>query len=193
MHRKVRLTYANVVSTVCLFVVLGGGAYAASALPRNSVGAKQIKRNAVGRSEIKARGVTSSEVKNFSLRKKDFKSGQLPSGPVGLQGPPGGALGYAHVDDSGTFDPSLSNNVVSSALNPVVAGTYCIDFAVPVHNAVASISGVPSDHGEITTYVVTARSPCKVGGSNGPPGDVQVSTSSSAGNLDERSFDIVVN
>jgi hypothetical protein len=42
-----RLTYANTVSTLCLFVVLGGGAYAATQLPENSVGTKQLKVHAV--------------------------------------------------------------------------------------------------------------------------------------------------
>ena len=35
-----KLTYANVISTLCLFILLGGGAYAASQLPKNSVGAE---------------------------------------------------------------------------------------------------------------------------------------------------------
>ena len=39
-----KLTYANVVSTLCLFLVLGGtGAYAASQLAKNSVGPGQLK------------------------------------------------------------------------------------------------------------------------------------------------------
>ena len=43
-----RLTYSNVVSTLCLFLLLGGGAaYAASHLGKNSVGSKQLKKNAV--------------------------------------------------------------------------------------------------------------------------------------------------
>ena len=42
-----RLTYANVMVTVLAFVVLGGGAYAATQLPKNSVGTKQLKNNAV--------------------------------------------------------------------------------------------------------------------------------------------------
>jgi hypothetical protein len=42
-----RLTYANVVATLALFVALGGGAYAAFKLPANSVGTKQIKDEAV--------------------------------------------------------------------------------------------------------------------------------------------------
>ncbi|MBS1882490.1 MAG: hypothetical protein JSS97_05980, partial [Actinobacteria bacterium] len=43
-HLRGKLTYSNVVSTLCLCLLLGGGtAYAATHLPRNSVGTKQIK------------------------------------------------------------------------------------------------------------------------------------------------------
>jgi hypothetical protein len=38
--RRIRskVTYANVVATLALFVALGGSAYAATQLPKNSVG-----------------------------------------------------------------------------------------------------------------------------------------------------------
>jgi hypothetical protein len=40
-----KLTYANVISTICLFLLLGGGAaFAASQLGKNSVGPKQLRR-----------------------------------------------------------------------------------------------------------------------------------------------------
>ncbi|HEX8105851.1 MAG TPA: hypothetical protein VF533_24760 [Solirubrobacteraceae bacterium] len=83
---KVRshLTYGNVVATLALFLALGGGAYAAAKLPKNSVGAKQIKRSAVG----------SSEVKNGSLKAGDFDEDSLPRGPkgdAGAKGPAGPA------------------------------------------------------------------------------------------------------
>jgi hypothetical protein len=42
-----RLTYANIISTVCLFLLLGGTAYATLSLPKNSVGSKQLKPHAV--------------------------------------------------------------------------------------------------------------------------------------------------
>jgi hypothetical protein len=42
-----RLTYANVMATIAVFLVLGGGAYAASHLPRNSVRSKNIVNGAV--------------------------------------------------------------------------------------------------------------------------------------------------
>ena len=64
-----RLTYANAMSTIAVFVALGGGAYAVT-VPRNSVGPKQLKRNAV----------TSAKVKNRSLVATDFKRGQLSLG-----------------------------------------------------------------------------------------------------------------
>jgi hypothetical protein len=76
------LTYANVIATLALFIALGGGAYAAIKLPKNSVGSKQIKANAVNTSKVADR----------SLLSRDFKAGQLPAGapgPQGIQGPKG--------------------------------------------------------------------------------------------------------
>jgi hypothetical protein len=42
-----RLTYSNVMVTILAFIVLGGGAYAAFHLPRNSVRSKHIKNGQV--------------------------------------------------------------------------------------------------------------------------------------------------
>jgi hypothetical protein len=48
-----KLTYANVIASLCLFLlVAGSGAYAASKLKANSVGTKQIKKNAVNGSKV---------------------------------------------------------------------------------------------------------------------------------------------
>jgi hypothetical protein len=59
-----KLTYANVVSTICLFLLLGGGAaYAASHLGKNSVGARQLKKNAVTTKKIKNGAVTAAKLK----------------------------------------------------------------------------------------------------------------------------------
>jgi hypothetical protein len=43
-----QLTYANIVSTLCLFLLLGGAtALAAGQLGKNSVGTQQLKKNSV--------------------------------------------------------------------------------------------------------------------------------------------------
>ena len=96
-----RLTYANIVSTVCLFVLLGGSATAAVVLAKNSVKNKHIAKNAV----------TTQKVKNGSLLKADFKAGQLPQGPQGSQGPtgaPGSAAAFARVASNGALQPDVA-------------------------------------------------------------------------------------
>jgi hypothetical protein len=74
-----KLTYANVVSTLCLFILLGGSSYAAIRLGKNAVKGANIAKNAV----------TSPKVRDRSLLAKDFKAGQLPRGPAGAKGDPG--------------------------------------------------------------------------------------------------------
>lgn len=58
MRIRSALTYANVVSTLCLFLVLGGGAFAA--------------RQFVGSGDIKPGAVRSSHVENGTLRINDL-------------------------------------------------------------------------------------------------------------------------
>jgi hypothetical protein len=74
-----RLTYANVVATIALFAALGGGAYAATQLPKNSVGTRQLKNDAVTPEKL-------------STRAKASLTG--PQGPQGPQGD-GGERGPA--------------------------------------------------------------------------------------------------
>jgi hypothetical protein len=57
-----KLTYANVMATVAVFIALGGAGYAAVKLPKNSVGAKQIKANAVTGAKIKNGAVTAAKI-----------------------------------------------------------------------------------------------------------------------------------
>lgn len=83
---RLRFSYANVMASLAVFISLGGGAYALT-IPRNSVGAKQLAKGAVTGTKIAPNAVTSPRVRDFSLLARDFKRGQLPSGP---QGAPGG-------------------------------------------------------------------------------------------------------
>ena len=62
-----RLSYANVVLTLCLFILLGGGAYAATRLPAKSVGTKQLKANAVTGAKIKNGTITGAKIDSRTL------------------------------------------------------------------------------------------------------------------------------
>jgi hypothetical protein len=76
-----KLSYANVMATLALFVALGGSSYAAVELSRGAVKTKHLA----------AGSVTSAKVKNRTLRARDFRAGQLPAGPQGLPGAQGPA------------------------------------------------------------------------------------------------------
>jgi hypothetical protein len=91
MKRRLRApSPAFVISLVALFVALGGTTYAATSLPKNSVGTKQIKNNAVTSKKI-ARGaiglqtVKSSQV-NIGPDQQNGASANCPAGTKALSG-----------------------------------------------------------------------------------------------------------
>lgn len=119
-----QLSYANVMSSIAVFVVLGGGAYAATALSKNSVGSTQIKAKAVSSSKIAANAVTSSKVKDGSLLSKDFKPGDFvgtpgPAGPAGAAGATGAKGDKGETGSPGPFPESLPSGAT-------LRGTYAM-------------------------------------------------------------------
>ena len=77
-----RLTYANVVATLALFVAVGGAsAFAASQLGKNSVGTKQLKKNAITTAKIKKEAVTAAKVKKGTLTGTQVKASTLGTVP----------------------------------------------------------------------------------------------------------------
>jgi hypothetical protein len=107
-----QLTYANVMSTVAVFLVLSGGAaYAASHLAKNSVGPKQLKKNAVTTSKVKNEVITAAKVKKGTLTGTQIDVstlGAVPSAKVAGSAPPTGPAGG---DLAGTFpNPQLKQS-----------------------------------------------------------------------------------
>ena len=114
------MRYADLMSTLAVFLALGGIGYAAITIPNNSVGTKQLKKNAV----------TSKKVKNRTLLKTDFKRGQLPAGAIGPVGPvgPTGATGATGPAGPATPAEIAANSLTGehideSALSGVNAAT----------------------------------------------------------------------
>ena len=87
------LSYANVASTLCLFMLLGGSAYAAV-----KVTGKDVKNGSL----------TSADIRDHSLRARDFKAGELPAGPRGPKGDPG-RDGAAGAPGAGAPEPPASS------------------------------------------------------------------------------------
>lgn len=95
-----RLTYANVIATLALFVALGGASYAATQLPSNSVGTKQIKKGAVTPAKL-------SQASKSTLTGPTGPTGPIgPRGAAGEAGAPGTPGLQGEKGDQGPEGPS---------------------------------------------------------------------------------------
>jgi hypothetical protein len=93
---KPRLTYANVISSIALFAVLGGGAYATHT---HRVGPKDIRKNAVKQKQLASNAVYPRHIIPGAIRTDKLFDGAVTeaklapgvaiSGPQGEQGPAG--------------------------------------------------------------------------------------------------------
>lgn len=112
-----KLTYANVISTLCLFLLLAGGTAFAAAeiLPKESVGTKQLKNGAV----------TGKKVKKGSLTASDFAPKQLPEGPRGPAGPAGakGATGATGPQGAPGTSAAIAIEHVNASVGPDTSET----------------------------------------------------------------------
>ncbi len=88
-----RLTYANVMATIAVFVALGGTSYAAF-----TVTGKTVKDASLTGKDLKNESVKSADVSGLTSR--DFAAGQLPAGARGPKGDAGpqGPAGPAGAD-----------------------------------------------------------------------------------------------
>jgi hypothetical protein len=166
---------AMIVACVALIIALGGVSYAATVLPKNSVGTAQLKRKAVTGAKLKKDAVTAATVKNGSLLAADFRAGQLPAGhqgPAGPQGPKG---------ETGAVGPMGEKGAPGTARAYATVG---MSFGKPnllvqrSHNAVAvrRVPGDPAGHFCVAVQGIPTFQPT--------PGYQQLATAPVAGVLD---------
>jgi hypothetical protein len=120
-----RLTYANVIATLALFLALGGTAAAGAhvwitgaTIRDRSITGADVANRSLSAKKLKLQTVTGALVRDGSLRAADFNAADLQKllGPAGPAGPPGpaGATG-AKGDEGKTGDPGAAGIVRDSA------------------------------------------------------------------------------
>src|SRR4051794_1307495 len=146
-----RLTYANVIATLALFLALNVGAYAAFKIPPNSIGSAELKNKAVT-----PKKVSPSAIKLF--RGKNGKEG--PQGAKGLPGAAGAqgtAVAFAAVTAAGKTVGSQTKNVADANVTHPASGVYC--FALPFTPVNAVVNGSNLGGANDTLPTVYVRRP----------------------------------
>ena len=177
LHRlRDRLTYANVIATLALFIALGGTSYAALKLPRNSVGPTQIKTGAV----------SSSELRDRSIRLQDINKSARASlrGQIGPQGAPGtaGASAVKHFAAVSAAGEFLRGNAKHGGHNGAI-GAYLVGFAESVSGCAYSATLGTTDGTTVAAGRITV---------NEQAGSVGVQTYDAAGAPSDLPFHVIV-
>jgi hypothetical protein len=86
-----KVTFANVVAAICLFVVLGDSSVAQPAVQAAAtlITGGHIKDSTVTGRDVRNSSLTGGDVRNGTLMAGDFNPGQLPAGATGQAGPAG--------------------------------------------------------------------------------------------------------
>lgn len=119
-----KLTYANVVATIALFIAVGGAsAFAATQLAKNSVGSKQLKKNSVTAVKIKngavtgsklaANAVTGDKIANESVTGTKVKAGSLTGANIAAASLTTANLADGSVNSAKVLDNSLTGKDVA--------------------------------------------------------------------------------
>jgi len=106
---KPRLTYANVTSTIALFIALSGAtAFATSKLPDKSVGEFQLRPGAVTAEKIRKNAITAPKIKAEAV-----KQGKIAGGSITAQKLTPGSVANSSIQGGAITNDKLAPEAVS--------------------------------------------------------------------------------
>jgi len=109
MKMKPRLTYANVTSTLALFIALTGAtAFAATKLPDKSVGEFQLRPGAVTADKLRTNAVTAPKIKAGAV-----KQGKLANGSVTAQKLTTGSVASSSLQSASVTNEKIAPEAVT--------------------------------------------------------------------------------
>ena len=217
MKFRPRLSYANVVSTLALFlVVAGGSAFAATQLAKNSVGTKQLKKNAVTSAKIKANAVTGAKIGGGAVTEAKIGGGAVTEAKLGGNAVTGtklaaGAVSTGKIADGAVGPEKLSGSYLASSTPGVPVAGINVSSSGGIDRWFNRAGGEPIVKKEGTgVYVVTFPGLEKqlysetsialvsllgIGGEinrNSSAANARVETANSAGTAADRAFNLVL-
>lgn len=175
-----------VVASIALFVALAGGAYAATQLPKNSVGTAQLKKNAVTPTKLSPAAKTALATPG----PKGATGAQGPRGEAGARGEAGPRGDTGPKGDTGSagpgatilnWDEAASATPTPKTIGTVLGVTFSAECGIPgAGEAEAKVFVLPSD-GSLRWDVGTeatddSTNSVRSTSTNVPPGSVLVPT-----------------
>lgn len=117
---KPRVTYANAMSSIAVFLALGGVGYAATSLPANSVGSTQLKSGSVTNSKLANATITQSKLSAATIASLKGQKGDTGAtgvkGNTGDPGPKGDSGIAGHIYVIAARSTFTTNHVASTEI-----------------------------------------------------------------------------
>lgn len=131
-----QLSYANVVSTVALFITISGAsAYAANQIANKSVGEPQLRPGAVTADKIRKNAVTAPKIKEGAIKQGKLANGSITAAKMTLNSVASGSLTASSVTNEKIAPDSVTGEkVVESTLSQVPSASRA-DFATSAESA----------------------------------------------------------
>jgi hypothetical protein len=141
------ITFANVMSSIAVFLVLGGGAaYAAK-----KIGSNEIKGNSITTGKLKKNAVTASKIKSNSITTAKIKNGAVTGPKINLTtlGTVPNATHAVNADNATNWSRYFNYGIVKSSpgqtvtlltVGPFTVQGHCIDFGGGEYEAYTTLS-----------------------------------------------------
>jgi hypothetical protein len=140
-----RLTYANVVASIALFIALGGTSYAVAT---GSIDSREIKNNSVRGADVRNSSLTGADVRNNRLTGADIRNDRLTGADV-LES------SLAKVPSAGAADTANTANSANTANIATLAGSVLQTFR---DDSVAAPATTPGENWTLLSATVPAGS-----------------------------------
>ncbi len=172
-----RLTYANVMSSIAVFLMLGGAtAFAASKIGANQLKANSVKtgkivkeavkagklaKNAVTTPKIANGAVTTEKIANDAVtgeKANESTFGTVPSAVNAQQGAP---AAYAEIEGGGGIvDTEPSRGIVDANVTSPAPGVYCVDLGFAPKTASGNAESEGSEDGIVSLQLGAPFNEC---------------------------------
>jgi hypothetical protein len=151
-HLKRRVSYANVVATLALFLAVSGGVvYAAGTLGKNSVkssniAAKAVKNRNLAKNAVKAKNLAANAVTTAKVKKQAITGGKVKKGTLTRSNLHTGTLAGLQVAEvTAASVPGLSSEVTGGTPVPLAGTGTFTPLAGKSYELLTELKGTPTD------------------------------------------------